>query len=331
MQNKVKILVIRFSSIGDIVLTTPIIRCLKNQLEGAIEIHFLTKKAYESIVLSNPNVAKVWSIEKHTNEVLADLKNEGFDYIIDLHKNLRSKQVVRGLKSLSFTFDKLNVKKWMLTNFKINRMPDVHIVDRYFEAVKPLGVENDCEGLDYFISESEKVDIHQLPTPFNTGYIAFAIGGQHQGKKLPTLKLIALCKEINHPIVLLGGKEDQPEGDAIVQAAGNHVYNACGKYSIHQSASLIEQAEIMITHDTGLMHIAAAYKQKIISLWGCTSPIFGMSPYLPDPSSVILEADHLEKRPCSKLGNKCSYGDFRCANEIDNDRIIEAVERLFKK
>ena len=132
----VKILVVRYSSIGDIVLTTPIVRCLKQQLDGNVEIHYLTKKNYNSLLENNPYITKVHTIEKNNSEVAQQLKNEQFDYIIDLHKNLRSKGISRRLGTLRFTFDKLNVKKWLLTNFKINTLPDIHIVDRYFEAIK---------------------------------------------------------------------------------------------------------------------------------------------------------------------------------------------------
>lgn len=328
MSYTVKILVIRFSSIGDIVLTSPVVRCLKEQLDGEVEVHYLTKKSYKGLVEPNPNVYKVWTIDKHTNEVIPELKQEGFDYIVDLHKNIRSKQVVRALKTLAFTFDKLNVKKWLLTNFKVNKMPDVHVVDRYFDAVKALGVVNDGKGLAYYLPAEEVVDLAVLPASHQQSYVAFAIGGQHQGKKLPAAKIAEICQGINHPVVLLGGKDDINEAEEIVDKVGINVFNACGKFSLHQSASLIEQADLVITHDTGLMHIAAAFKKKIISLWGCTSPVFGMYPYLPNTDSMMIQAEHLTKRPCSKLGNKCSYGDFRCAKEIDNNAVIKVTERL---
>ena len=110
---KVKILVVRFSSIGDIVLTTPVIRCLKEQVEGDVEIHFLTKQQYKSVVANNPYISKIHTIAKSTNEIIDELKKEKFHYIVDLHKNLRSKRVIKNLKVFSFSFDKLNYQKWM--------------------------------------------------------------------------------------------------------------------------------------------------------------------------------------------------------------------------
>ena len=194
-----KILIIRFSSIGDIVLTTPVIRCLKKQI-GA-EIHFVTKKNFEKILLSNPYVDKVWSIEKEANEILPQLKSEGFDYIVDLHKNLRSYQIKWALKVPSFSFNKLNIEKWLMVNLKINRLPYKHIVDRNLEAVASLGVKNDNEGLDYFIPKEDEIDINDLIEKHgfnihNKKYIALVIGAAHATKRLPVEKLIEICNKI---------------------------------------------------------------------------------------------------------------------------------------
>lgn len=325
MQNKVKILVIRFSSIGDIVLTTPVLRCLKNQLDGDVELHYLTKKQYATIIENNPNVNKVYTIEKSTNEVIDELKNEHYDYVVDLHKNLRSNRVKKALKVLSFSFDKLNYQKWLLTNFKINKLPKIHIVQRYLNAVKALGVENDNKGLEYYIPKKDEVSLTELPLKHQKGYIAFAVGAQHATKRLPTHKIVEICKQINQPIVLLGGKEDEANANKIVQQCGELVYSACGKFNLNQSASLVKQAKSIITHDTGLMHIAAALNVKTISVWGNTVPDFGMYPYFPENPKqfTIVENNNLNCRPCSKIGHdKCPKKHFKCMEEIDVKEIV---------
>ena len=328
MQNKVKILVIRFSSIGDIVLTTPVLRCLKNQLDGDVEIHYLTKKQFATILENNPNVTKVYTIEKSTNEVIENLKIESYDYIVDLHKNLRSSRIKKGLKALSFSFEKLNYQKWLLTNFKINKLPKIHIVQRYLNTVKGLGIENDNKGLEYYIPEKDEVNIVELPTTHQNGYIAFAIGAQHATKRLPQHKIIEICKKINQPIVLLGGKEDVTNATEITTACGNIIFNACGKFNLNQSASLVQQAKSIITHDTGLMHIAAALNVKTISVWGNTVPDFGMYPYFPENSKQfkIVENKNLSCRPCSKIGHdKCPKKHFKCMEDIDEEEIVMSV------
>ena len=321
-----KILVIRFSSIGDIVLTTPIIRCIKKQLAGA-EVHYLTKKAFLSILQTNPNISKVYTIDSNVAEVISDLKKEKYDFIVDLHHNLRTMQVKRGLKIKASSFPKLNIEKWLMVNLKVNKLPGIHIVDRYFETLKSLNVKNDGAGLDYFIPKQDEVDINTLPQSHRKGYIGFVVGAKHYTKQLPEHKIISICKKISLPIVLLGGPEDVEKAKYIEQALGDKVYNACGKYNLNQSASLIKQAKKIISHDTGLMHIASAFKKDIISVWGNTIPEFGMYPYKPGEGSHIMEVKGLSCRPCSKLGFKaCPKKHFKCMEQINEEQIISHLK-----
>ncbi|MFN7115633.1 MAG: glycosyltransferase family 9 protein [Saprospiraceae bacterium] len=331
-----KILIIRFSSIGDIVLTTPVIRCLKQQL-GA-EIHYLTKQSFYPVLAANPYIDRIITIQKNVKEMLPVLKKEKYDIIIDLHHNLRSLQVKLNLGVKSYTFNKLNIAKWLMVNFKINRLPDMHIVDRYLATVKPLSVTNDGKGLDYFIMKNEELLINspEFVKLINgqwsiiNQYIAFVIGAAHATKRLPTEKIIAICNNIQLPIILLGGPEDAERGEIIKNACGNQVINTCGKLKLNQSASLVQQAWKVITHDTGLMHIAAAFNKDIISVWGNTIPEFGMYPYYPqgENHNITLEVNNLPCRPCSKIGYaKCPQGHFKCMYQIDETVIYNIINK----
>ena len=318
-----KILIIRFSSIGDIVLTTPVVRCLKQQLND-VEIHYLTKVQYRPVIEDNPYISRIFTIQHKIDEVLFDLNKEDYDYIIDLHKNFRSQGILFKLQKSSSTFNKINFKKWIVVNLKINRLPNVHIVDRYLKAVEFLGIKNDEAGLDYFIPEKDKVNIATLPKLFQKGYVGWVIGGNHNTKIYPVEKIIEVCQNIKPPVILLGGKEDSEKAEAIKKTVGERIFNACGKFNINQSASLVQQADKIVTNDTGLMHIASAFRKKIISLWGNTIPEFGMYPYMPgfENRSTILEVKNLKCRPCSKLGyKKCPKKHFDCMNKIDTSSI----------
>lgn len=315
-----KILIIRFSSIGDIVLTTPVIRCLKLQRPEA-EIHYVTKRAFKGILEHNPYITKVHVIEKDVKEVIKELKKENFDLIIDLHKNLRSSELKLYLGKPSRAFKKLNFRKWLLVNFKMDSMPDLHVVDRYMQTVEHLGIKNDNKGLDYFIPTTDEIQLSSLPPAFQNGYTAFVIGAKHFTKQLPVEKIISIIRKMNSAVVLLGGKEDLERAEQITSVLGDKVYNACGKFNLNQSASLVRQATKVISHDTGLMHIAAAFKKVIISVWGNTVPAFGFSPYLPASSSKIVEVKGLSCRPCSKIGyDKCPKGHFKCMMETDESQ-----------
>jgi len=310
---QMKILILRFSSIGDIVLTTPVIRCLKEQL-GA-EIHYYTKPSFASILYSNPYLSKVHTLPNTGLPFLKDLKTENFDYIIDLHNNLRTRLIKLYLGKPSFSFDKLNWAKYLLVNFKINKMSNLHIVDRYLNAVKPLGVINDQKGLDYFIPQKDEVSLGSLPMQIQTGYTALVVGASFSTKRLPLHKLIEMVRSISGPILVLGGKEDSETGETLKNQFPGKVHNGAGKFNLNQSASLVKQASKVYSHDTGLMHIAAAFKKDIVSIWGNTVPEFGMYPYQTNYS--IIENKGLSCRPCSKIGyNHCPKGHFKCMEDL---------------
>ncbi len=319
-----KILILRFSSIGDIVLTTPVVRCLKQQLPGA-EIHYLTKSPFRSVLKNNPYIDKLHLLEKPLSKTIGSLKKENFDFVIDLHNNLRTRLIKLRLGVKSSSFNKLNFRKWLLVNLKIDRMPDQHIVDRYLETVRFLGIKNDNKGLDYFLEATYPL-AELLPSTHLQQYTAIVIGAQHATKRLPQDKLIEICSFIDRPVVLLGGKEDEERGEAIAAAAGKHVFNGSGKFSLDQSAYLVKMAERVITHDTGLMHIAAAFNKPIASVWGNTVPQLGMYPYKTDQHE-LFEVKGLKCRPCSKIGySKCPLGHFKCMNEQDSQSIAKAFE-----
>ena len=312
-----KILVVRFSSIGDIVLTTPILRCIKQQLKD-VELHFITKKIFSSIIESNHYVDKVFSINSSLSEVIPQLKKENYDYIIDLHHNARTLKLKLALGKKSFSFDKLNWKKFLFVHFKISKLPQIHIVDRYFETVAFIGVKNDNKGLDFFINDNDQIDIQSsLPTLVHEGYNALVVGGSYFTKQIPLIKLKQICLKSTLPVILLGGKEDHLIAEQVFQSYKNKTINLCGKLNLNQSASIIQQSQKVITSDTGLMHIAAAFKKNIISLWGNTVTEFGMGPYFAGSKSQVLEVKDLSCRPCSKLGyKKCPKGHFKCMNDI---------------
>lgn len=334
-----KILVIRFSSIGDIVLTTPVIRCLKQQYPTA-QVHYLTKAQFASILEGNPYIDKLHLLGDSLEQCIAKLKTENFTHIIDLHKNLRTASVKKALKVPSGAYPKLNIEKWLLTNFKLDFMPDKSIVDRYFEASGTLKLHNDGQGLDYFVPPNCELHANDLPMSHWSGYVACVIGGSFATKKLPIEKWKLFCEAIPYPVMLLGGKEDAAEGRLIASIDDIKIYNSCGKFSLNESAELIRKAKVVVSNDTGLMHIAAAYKKPIVSVWGNTSPEMGMYPYYGfnnlktriAPQSVIIENKTLKCHPCSKLGyNKCPKGHFRCMNDLPVSTIVSETIHLWQQ
>jgi heptosyltransferase-2 len=203
-------------------------------------------------------------------------------------------------------------------------LPKVHIVDRYLDTVRSFGVRNDGKGLDYFIPEKDVVPDSDIPAAQSLGYIGIVIGAALNTKKLPLHKLKELCSKIDYPIILLGGPEDRKTGDEIAKVDPVKVYNSCGKFSLNESADLVRRAKLIITHDTGLMHIAAAFKKPVISIWGNTVPAFGMNTYYGKTmvANDLFEIKGLWCRPCSKIGySKCPLGHFKCMEKHDIEEI----------
>jgi len=202
------------------------------------------------------------------------------------------------------------------------------------ETLYSFGVRNDNKGLDYFVPEKDLVHIEQLPLTHRFGYIALVIGAALNTKKLPLHKLKELCTKMDLPVVLLGGPEDKADGDTIASVDPIKVYNACGEFNINGSADLVRRSKLIISHDTGLMHIAAAFRRPIISVWGNTVPEFGMEPYYGkyEAQNTKFEIEGLSCRPCSKIGYKrCPLGHFKCMELHSMDTIKEMVKEMTAK
>jgi ADP-heptose:LPS heptosyltransferase len=321
-----KILVIRFSSMGDIIYTTPVVRCLKQQLPNA-EIHFLTKPVFRYIYDNNPYLDKLLLLKPSLNDTISDIKAEKYDYLVDLHTNLRTSIIKLRTGIKSFTYDKQRLRKWLSLKFNLKLVPPVHLVDRYLKAVKPLGIVNDGQPINYYIKNQYSL-VDLLPATHQQGFVAFVIGATHFTKRMPNVKIISLCRQINMPIVLLGGNDVKDNGDIVAAALGSKIYNACGITTLDESVYLTSQAKRLIGFDTGLTHIAEAFNIPIASIWGSTTPeLLGVQPYQIDHSMVV--GIELPCRPCSKFGQeKCPLGHFKCMNDMPEEHLANFANKL---
>lgn len=329
-----KVLVIRFSSIGDIVLTTPILRNIKKTYPKT-ELHFICKKEFQNVIEQNPNIDKCWYLKDNLNEIIAELQKEQFSCVIDLHKNIRSYKIKKELRIPTYNFKKLNYKKWLLTTFKYNTLPKIHLVDRYFEAIKKLKITNDGLGLDFFINETEKQTALAKLNFQSNKFICLVLGTAHETKS-PTISLLnKIISQQTSSIVLLGGKNEIDKANQLMnQSKQANIQNLVGELSIQGSAAIINESSLVITPDTGLMHIAAALNKNIISIWGNTVPEFGMYPYygnnrLEKANYKISEVKGLNCRPCSKIGyNVCPKKHFNCMNMQSSEQINKWIKAI---
>lgn len=324
-----KVLVIRFSALGDLVLITPVLRALKEQV-GA-EVHVITKDVFKPLLLPNPHVDKIWTIGEGMPAVITQLQAEKFDHVLDLHKNLRSLRIRLALWRVPVSsYHKANWAKWLMVHFKINRLPGDHIVERYLAAAHSLGVKPDGRGLDFYIPEKQKINLNELGL-VSDAYTALVIGAAHFTKRLPIEKLLEITGQIPGKVVLIGGPAEKETGLELQKAYPGKVLSTCGVFSLMGSASMVEQSHAVIAHDTGFMHIAAALRKPVVAIFGGTLAEYGFWPYYgnePIPFQNV-EVANLPCRPCSRFGRgDCPKGHFKCMMEIRPEQVVQAWQEI---
>ncbi len=322
-----KYLLIRFSAIGDIVLTSPVIRSLKQARPDA-EVHFLTKAGMAPILAHNPYIDQLHLLGKDENlwSLAGRLRPEGYDALLDLHGSLRSRTLSLLLQRPRYGFDKANEQKKRL----VRQQPAgsvSHIVTRYGQVLEPLGIRLDDGGLDFFLpaanvsaAESALREANFDPAPA----LAVALGATHATKRWPVAYFAQTLNQLGRPCLLLGGKDALNEAAYLRQHLRVPFFDAVGRFDLLTAAALLRSCHDLLTHDTGFMHIGAAFGMKIYSLWGSTVPEFGMTPY--KTSFVALETKGLDCRPCSRIGfDTCPRGHFRCMKDLDPGQVLDVL------
>ncbi len=327
-----RILIVRFSSIGDIVLTFPVVAAIKSLFPNC-KIDYVTKKNFKVLLEACPAIDEVFLLEDSLHALRRKINFAQYDAILDLHNNLRTRLLFGFHLKRIFRFPKNNLEKWLLTTFKISPKRRKHVVERYLSTLSDLVSDWSIVSAthQYSIPPGAQFDIQARYHLVPKSYVAIAIGAQFGTKRLPTDMLIDLIKKIDGPVLLLGGKEDQAASSAILDACqGQQLVSAVGLTNIHESAWLVKNARILLTHDTGLMHIGASFDVPLHVIWGNTIRDFGMYPYRIDQEEVYqYEVTGLSCRPCSKIGHQsCPKGHFACMRKQDLNKIALAVNTL---
>jgi ADP-heptose:LPS heptosyltransferase len=304
------------------VLTTPVIRCLHLQLNA--EVDFLTKQNYQQLLTTNQYISNIFSLSDNRKETIEMLRLKEYDFVVDLQNNFRSLHIRLALGVKSFSYFKNNLQKYLLIYFGLNLL-NKHTVDRYFKSVQKLKVFNDNKGVDYLLSSKNNLK-------FNTeqDYICWCIGGTYEQKKLSYEQILNVVSKLKISIVFLGGDKEKIISKKIINSTkSENIYDFCGNTSIEQSAYLIKNSKLVLTNDTGMMHIASAFYSPIISFWGCTKPSLGFAAYMPSHKLVNIITP-LSKKPCSKHGEYCRIQHNGCIKAISSETIYEAILRLIK-
>jgi len=319
------ILVIRLSSIGDIILTTPLIRHLAIAYPDA-QLDYCTKSSFVSLLHQNPCISTLYTIDQPPVGK--------YDLIVDLQNNFRSQSIIRSLhSSRTVRYRKENWKKLLLVQFKVNPYGSYRsVVERYLDSLDELGIQvNARYGCELYPSAAEQA----FAAPFfQTGKktLALCFGAKHFTKRYPPRQFATLVTSLlqkdSLQIVLLGGKEDAPQAMEIMNSLSDScrtkVVDLAGSCTLMQTAALLSRCDAVLCNDTGLMHLASTFGKKLFVLFGSSSQAFGFLPW--HTPYELFEVEGLPCKPCSHIGrDHCPKGHFRCMNDLAPNTIAEHI------
>jgi len=322
IEHSVAFLIINFGTASEVLLSTPLIRCIKNQIEGA-EIDFLTTATNAPFVQRNPNIDNVLIFSNKIKETAKEINYNFYDYLIDLHSGFRSKQLTRRVHAASFSIKNYSFDIWKHINFGIVPKHIPHFIERSFATVSVFDVENDQKGVDFFLNT--EIDKPSIPD----SYILLAIQAKNATRKLPAEKVLELCRKLNHKIVITHNAEDIQTTEYLKNKLGEKIINWSENTDIQQIAYLISQSKLVISYDSEIMHLATAFEKITISIWGNTVSIWGNAAFNAAKHTKQFEVEQLKCRPCTKNAFLyCPKKHFKCMNEMNIDAIANYINEL---
>lgn len=340
-------LIIRFSSVGDIVLSSLLVRTLRARFPSC-RIDYIVKEEFADLVRHSPYISRV--IQFPRNGTFGDLKRlrrhigeASYDMILDIHDSLRSRYLCAGAKNVR-RIRKRKLARFLLIRFKLNLYerfggaPSVAL--RYLETVRSLGVEDDGQGLDLFFSDDDALQVEQLIQKkgfgHNERFIGLCPAARHNNKMWLKERFAEAAAELyrhhGYPILLFGSRDEQQRcsevADTVMRCEpGARVCNLAGQLTLAETAAAMDRCAVVITNDSGLMHIAAARKRNVVAIFGPTVKELGFFPF--GTRSIVVEHDALACRPCTHIGlPDCPRGHFKCMEEIPSQRVVAAAHKL---
>ena len=328
------ILVVRFSSIGDVLLTTPLLRAIRTKWPGA-RVTVLTKRQYVSLVSDNPNVTEAFGIgpQQRIRSVAAQIKSVKYSHILDLQGGLRTVALRLLAPGPWSGFSHRRMARALLIRFKHNTYQEhVPVAERYFEAATDLGVEPDNGPPEFFLNplaqERAEAWLERARVGTKRAMVAIAPGAAHATKRWPIehwVKLVRTIVNTGADVVAVGGPPDSAIGAEIAARGGSHVASAAGDLTLQETGGILKRAAALITGDTGVMHMATGVGTPVVAMFGPTVRQFGFFPY--NAHASVVERN-LDCRPCSSHGGpECPLEHHLCMREILPDMVFTTLTR----
>lgn len=329
------VLAVRFSSLGDLILTTPLFRAIRHAHPRA-RITLVTRQEFVPLFSQNPRVSEVIGLAPggSLRRLAADLRRRGFTHRLDLHDSLRSRALRALVGGRWGSYPKHRIAREILIRTKRNVYRDRrHVAERYFDAARQLEVRPDGGPAEVFLHQDavRAADdfLHRHRMGQERTLVAFVPGAAHSTKQWPEPHwhdLIGLATGAGMDLVILGGPKERDLGNRLAAAGGDGVASAAGQFDIQGTGALLRRVRAAVAGDTGVMHLATAVGTPVVALLGPTVGAFGFLPY--QARATVVERD-LPCRPCSRMGGAvCPLGHHRCLESIAPSEVLEAIRRL---
>lgn len=338
-----KILIVRLSSMGDVVLTTATVRAVRKAYPGA-RIDFAVAAPFAEIFKWNPRINAVFQYDKNSpysdiierrNAFLKENHIEKYDFAIDLQNNLRSILFIRGIAKKRVVLRKRRLTKLSMTYLKKMSEKYPKIPELYLEAAAKIGARDDGDGLEIWL-ESEK-NARQYPPASRKATdkikkIAVAPGAFHFTKRWPARNYVELTRilrrELNCDFALVGGKNDVEICSEIAGSLEFHTEDFSGSTSILQTAERLDKCDLLVSNDSGVLHIGAARRKPVAAIFGSTVRQLGFEPFR--TPNIIIEKN-MPCRPCAHIGRKkCPKGHFNCMEQISPNFAAKKILRFIE-
>lgn len=344
-----KTVVFRLSSIGDIILSSALLRVMRQAAGKDARIDFVVRKEYAELVRHSHHLSIVHEYDVETGfeglkKLAKELYDEHYDLAVDIHDSIRTKFLRTTCRPKeTVVVDKRKFERWLLVNMKRNAYDDaLSVADRYIETVEEYVVKNDGKGLEIFIPDSTLFEISgkmaRLKLNEFEKVIGICPGSKHFTKRWQKEKFaevaVRTAKEFHAKIFLFGGPDEKDDCTFVAdevkrRVSPDAVSNFTGEFSLLESAAALEFCDVVVTNDSGLMHLAAAKQKKIVAVFGSTVKEFGFFPY--GTEAIVVEKNDLDCRPCTHIGRKsCPKEHFKCLLDISVDEVFAGIKNFIK-
>jgi heptosyltransferase-2 len=330
-----KILIVRLSSLGDIVLTEPVVRALHRHYPEA-EIHYLAKAGFAPILASIPGIDRVWAWSADDKAIRKPLREERYDLLIDLSAKPRSQQIARIVHpKQKVVYDKLHFTRWLITKRLTKKTID-STVDLYFSALRKLGINESFGNPQLVPDPAREAEIDAIlgeaRLPLDKTLVGIFPGAAHPTKRWPvaywrhTMEIVPTAWNLHY--VLLGSPGDSEDANAIATGFAN-VTNLCGRFDTGQLPGIVNRMRIVLSNDSGPMHIAAALGKPQVAIFGSTHRKLGFRPL--NPKAIVLESD-VPCRPCHLHGrDSCPKGHLKCLLQVTPPHLKKTLKSMLEQ